>query len=89
MAETPETQQPPGEQPQGAPPEEPKTPAKRRRKKADEEPQLSVEDFISDDARDRIPIAGLLADQPQLREEQHTRAEWQELLADYLTSKRI
>jgi hypothetical protein len=48
------------------------------------EPTVSAEDAIGDDTRERIPFAGLLAERPNLRNEQHTHAEWQELLDAYL-----
>ena len=48
------------------------------------EPTVSAEDAIGDDTRERIPFAGLLAEQPNLRNEQHTHAEWRELLNAYL-----
>lgn len=51
--------------------------------------QVDVEDVIGPDSTARIPWAGLLADQPNLRTELHTRQEWQELLAAYNASERI
>lgn len=57
----------------------------------DEEPPLpiSADDAIGPDARHRVPWAGLLADQPNLRDELHTAEEWQQLLDDYNASERI
>lgn len=48
---------------------------------------IPVSSFIQN-ASHAIPVAGLLADQPELRDELHTREEWAELLDAYLTSPR-
>jgi hypothetical protein len=45
---------------------------------------IAAEDAIGPDARDRVPFAGLLAHEPELRTAQHTRDEWQQKLAAYL-----
>lgn len=44
---------------------------------------------VGDDARELVPLAGLLADQPNLRDELHTPEEWRELLDAYNASERI
>jgi hypothetical protein len=50
---------------------------------------VSAEDAMGPDARARVPFAGLLVDQPHLRDELHTPEEWQELLDAYNASERI
>lgn len=57
--------------------------------KQDEPLRIAAEDAIGSDARDRVPWAGLLADQPNLRNELHTAEEWRELLDAYNASERI
>ena len=52
----------------------------------EEEPVVSAEDFLGSDDRERIPLAGLLAHKPELRDEQHTPAKWQELLAEFMST---
>ena len=52
------------------------------------EVKIDAEDSVGGDSRLRVPLAGLLADQPNLREEQHTREEWQKLQAEYNASTR-
>lgn len=57
--------------------------------KQDEPLRIAAEDAIGSDARNRVPWAGLLADQPNLRNELHTAEEWRELLDAYNASERI
>lgn len=72
-----------------APPAEPEKPKRGGRKKKAEPELVDYEQAMGHDARARVPWAGLLADQPKLRDQQHTLEEWQELLDDYLASERI
>jgi hypothetical protein len=53
------------------------------------EPKVPADEAIGSDVRARVPLAGLLADQPNLRDELHTHKEWQQLLDDYSASERI
>ena len=46
---------------------------------------IPVGQFITD-ASHAIPVAGLLASDPALREAQLPRAEWEQRLADYLAT---
>jgi hypothetical protein len=55
----------------------------------EQEPLIAAEDAIGPDARERVPWAGLLAAEPELRDATYTRAEWQELLDAYQRSERI
>lgn len=52
---------------------------------ASAEPSIDVGQFIENDAH-AIPVAGLLASDPSLRDAELPRAEWQKRLADYLAT---
>ncbi len=45
-------------------------------------------DLLPLSASERIPMAGLLASDPELTYARHTHEEWQELLDEYLASPR-
>jgi hypothetical protein len=45
---------------------------------------ISADEVLGSDARERVPFAGLLAHEPELRDAQLPREEWQERLQAYL-----
>lgn len=61
----------------------------RSRKKAPKPvPVLTASDFVGGDLRLSIPMAGLLADQPELATVSMSHTDWQEHLDTYLASPR-
>ena len=45
---------------------------------------ISADEVLGSDARERVPFAGLLAHEPELRDAQLPPEEWQERLQAYL-----
>lgn len=64
-----------------APPAKPSAP--------DPEPELTAKQWAAGNASLRVPLAGLLAAEPDLRTAQLTPDEWTQQLEDYLSSERV